>query len=150
MTTPGQVAIVLPMDTLQDTTGPQHAAEADAPPTQSRAERRTILFYASVLVTALNFTSPSVGLFVIPLSFILKNKLHLSANGLALFTLWAGVPAYFSFVFGIIRDRWSPLGLGDRGYFILFGGLSALFYTLFSFIPISEQTLLANAFLGVV
>src|SRR5215475_6103657 len=138
------------MDVIQEAASPTEVTAA--PPSVGRAgsDRRTILFYSCVLIIALNFTSPSVGLFVIPLSFILKNKLHLSASGVAMFTLWAGVPAYLAFAFGIVRDRWRPFGLGDRGYFILFGGLSALLYMLFSFIPISEPILLANAFLGVV
>ena len=121
-----------------------------ASPPASSTDRRTIVFYAGVMIAVLSFTSPSVGLFVIPLSFVLKNGLHLSANALATFTLWAGIPAYFALAFGVARDRWSPFGLGDRGHFILFGALSSLLYIVFCFIRVSEPVLLANAFLGVV
>src|ERR1700730_2441575 len=117
------------MDVAQTSvpTDPGVAAETLILPETTRgADRGLILFYSRVMIVVLSFTSPSVGLFVIPLSFVLKNKLHLSANGLATFALWAGIPAYLAFAFGVVRDRWSPFGLGDRGYFILFGAVSAL------------------------
>src|SRR5438477_8408123 len=87
--------------------------------------RRTILFYCGLIIVALNFISPAVGFHIVPLSFVLKNKLHLSAGELATFVIWAGIPGYLSFAFGVVRDFWSPFGLGDRGYFILFGFLAA-------------------------
>lgn len=126
-----------------------HGTEVASTPASS-TDRRTIVLYAGVMIAVLSFTSPSVGLFVIPLSFVLKNGLHLSANELATFTLWAGIPAYFALAFGVMRDRWSPFGLGDRGHFILFGALSSLLYIAFCFIRVSEPVLLANAFLEVV
>src|SRR5471032_1776954 len=99
---------------------------ANVEPARPAVERRTqILFYSGTIIVALLFTSPSVGFHVIPLSFVLKNKLHLSANSLATFALWAGIPGYLSFAFGIVRDYWNPFGMGDRGYFVLFGALAA-------------------------
>jgi MFS family permease len=109
------------------------------------ATRRTILLYSAVMIAVLAVTSPAVGLFVIPISFLLKNKLHMSANALATFTLWAGLPAYFAFVFGIVRDYWSPLKLGDRGYFILFGALAAALGLGFCLIGASQAMLLGYA-----
>lgn len=142
------------MDVTQDRAVPAEFAATDIAPAAEvpvrGADRRTILSYAGVMIVVLSITSPSVGLFVIPLSFVLKNGLHLSANALATFTLWAGIPAYFAFAFGVVRDRWSPFGLGDRGYFILFGALSSLLYVIFCFVPVSESALLVNAFLEVV
>src|ERR1700740_1835611 len=101
---------------MPDAAGPKLAA----------ADRATILLYAGAIIVALNFINPSVGMQVVPLSFFLKNKLHLSASGLAYFSLWAGIPGYLSFAFGLARDFWSPFGLGDRGYFILFGAVAAV------------------------
>jgi len=127
----------------------------DAPPLGERAtpvasERGRILFYAGSVIVILNLVTPASGFHVIPLSFVLKNKLHLSANELAIFALWAGIPGYLSFAFGVVRDFWSPFGLGDRGYFILFGTLSAALFAFFAFIPVSVPMLLASAFLGTV
>jgi len=112
------------------------------------ASRTTILLYCSFFMVVLNFISPAVGFHVIPLSFVLKNKLHLSANALATFVLWAGIPAYLSFAFGVVRDFWSPFGMGDRGYYILFGALSALVFAVFAFLPVSQPMLLALSLLG--
>src|ERR1041384_1610338 len=148
------------------------------PQAVTTANRTTILLYCSLIMVALNFVSPAVGFHVIPLSFVLKNKLHLSANALATlgfwggspgpfsfvlknklplsanalatFVLWAGIPAYFSFAFGVVRDFWSPFGIGDRGYYILFGLTSALVFAVFAFVPVSEPMLLALALLGTI
>jgi hypothetical protein len=119
--------------------------ERTAPPT---SERTRILLYAGTVIVALNLVTPASGFHVIPLSFVLKNKLHLGANELATFALWAGIPGYLSFVFGVVRDFWSPFGLGDRGYFVLFGALSAALFALFAFIPVSVPMLLSSALLG--
>ncbi len=111
------------------------------------AERRSIVFYAGSISVALNFVSPAVGAFVVPLSFLLKNKLHFSANDLATFAMWASVPGYLCFLFGMIRDFWNPFGLGDRGYFILFGTISAALFTGFAFAPTSGAMFFAAALL---
>jgi hypothetical protein len=86
-----------------------------------QAVRHRIFLYLGGLVFLLAFGSPSVGLIDIPISFLLKNKLNLTANELAIFRLVVAIPLYLSFVFGFIRDTWSPLGLGDRGFMLLFG-----------------------------
>jgi MFS family permease len=140
------------MDDIQAAATPDTIAKGSTPPSteESPSDRKSILFYAGTIIVALSFTSPSVGLFVIPISFVLKNRLHLSASELATFTLWAGVAAYFAFAFGVIRDRWSPFGRGDRGHFILFGAVSSFLYLLFCFFRVSEAMLLANAVLEVV
>lgn len=109
------------------------------------AERRTIVTYAGVVIVALSFINPSTGLFIIPLSFVLKNKLHLSANDLAVFGLWAAIPGYLSFLFGIARDFWNPFGWGDRGYFTLFGTVAAVLLAGLAFVDVSEPMLLACA-----
>jgi MFS family permease len=111
---------------------------------------RSILLYCGIFIVALNFISPAVGFHIVPLSFVLKNKLHLSAGGLATFAIWAGIPAFLSFAFGVMRDFWSPFGLGDRGYLILFGFLSAAVFSCFAFVPVSLAMLLTCALMGTV
>ena len=73
-----------------------------------------VLGYGGALLLLLNFASPGGGLIGVPISFFLKNKLHLQAHELALFNLWTSAPLYAAFVFGFLRDRWSPFGRGDR------------------------------------
>jgi MFS family permease len=118
------------------------AAVAIAPTTLSRTVRQRIFFYLGVLIVLLAFGSPSGGLIDIPISFLLKNKLHLQAHELAEFRLVAATPLYLSFVFGFIRDMWNPFGMRDRGFLLLFGALSAGLYVVFAFTPMTYGTLL--------
>jgi Major Facilitator Superfamily len=104
--------------------------------------RHRIFVYLGVLIVLLAFGAPSGGLIDIPISFLLKNKLHLQAHEVARFRLVAAMPLYLSFVFGFARDIWSPFGMGDRGLMLLFGIVSCGLYTFFAFTPISYATLL--------
>jgi hypothetical protein len=89
------------------------------------------------------------GLIGLPISFLLKNKLHLQLHEMAIFGLITGAPGYVSFLFGFARDTWNPFGMRDRGFFVLFGGLCAALYVLFAFLPVTYQTLfLASLLLG--
>jgi predicted MFS family arabinose efflux permease len=124
--------------------GADAAAEtiAVAPTTLSTGTRGRILIYLSVLILLLGFGSPSGGLIDVPVSFFLKNKLHLSAHQVAEFRLVAGIPLYLSVVFGLTRDTWNPLGMHDRGYMVLFGAITAVLFVLFAFMPFNEPMLL--------
>jgi MFS family permease len=118
------------------------AAATVAPVDLSPSVRQSIFFYLGILIVLLAFGSPAGGLIDIPVSFFLKNRLHLTAHEVANFRLVAAIPLYLSFVFGFIRDMWNPLGMRDRGYMLLFGGISALLYLLFAFAAMSYGTLL--------
>ena len=87
--------------------------------------RRRITLYLGLLIVLLAFGAPGGGLIDVPLSFLLKNKLHLSAQEVAGFRLIAAVPLYLSGLFGFVRDVWDPFGRGDRGFFMLFGAITA-------------------------
>jgi len=115
------------------------AAVAPVLPTQVRVR---IFLYLGMLIILLAFGSPAGGLIEIPISFFLKNKLHLEAHELAYFRALAGIPLYLSFVFGFVRDIWSPFGTGDRGLMLVFGTVTAVLYGIFAFIPVTYVTLL--------
>ncbi len=66
--------------------------------------RHRIFLYLGILITLLAFGAPHGRLIEIPVSFLLKNKLHLQPNELAKFRLLSSIPVYLSFVFGFIRD----------------------------------------------
>ena len=117
-------------------------AVALAPTTLSSSARHRIFLYLGVLIVLLAFGAPSGGLIDIPISFLLKNKLQMTAQQVAQFRLVAAVPLYLSFVFGFIRDIWNPFGMRDRGLMLLFGGVCAALYAGFAFVPISYGTLL--------
>ncbi len=104
--------------------------------------RRRIVIYLGMLIILLGFGSPSGGLIDIPISFFLKNKLHLTAHELAHFRLAAAIPLYLSCIFGFIRDTWNPFGMKDRGFMALFGAVTAGLYVLFAFTPATYVTLL--------
>ena len=104
--------------------------------------RRKIFLYLGLLIVLLGFGSPSGGLIDIPITFLLKNKLHLEAHELAQFRLISAIPLSLSFVFGFIRDTWNPFGMGDRGFMLLFGAITAALYVLFGFTPVTYATLL--------
>jgi Major Facilitator Superfamily len=117
-------------------------AVAIAPATLSRPVRQRIFLYLGVLIVLLAFGAPYGGLIDIPISFFLKNKLHLTAHEVAEFRLVAALPLYLSCVFGFIRDTWDPFRMRDRGFMLLFGTISAGLYVFFALIPITYVTLL--------
>jgi Major Facilitator Superfamily len=118
------------------------AAIGAAPSPLSMSERQSIFLYLGMLIVLLAFGGPSGGLIDIPISFLLKNRLHLEAHEVARFRLITAIPLYLSFVFGFIRDTWNPLGMRDRGFMLLFGGISALLYLCFAFMPMTYSMLL--------
>ena len=132
-----------------DATAANTSDPAAAPSVLPAGVRTRILIYLGVLLVLLGFGSPGSGLIGLPISFLLKNKLHLEAHEMAIFGLIAGAPAYVSFLFGFARDTWNPFGMRDRGFMMLFGGLCATLYVLFAFTPVTYQSLLiASLLLG--
>jgi MFS family permease len=123
------------------------AAVAIAPTSLSHSVRQRIFLYLGVLIVLLDFGSPFGGLIDIPISFFLKNRLHLTAHELADFRLVSAIPLYLSCVFGFIRDTWNPFGMKDRGFMLLFGTISAGLYVFFAFTPITYVTLLVAVLL---
>jgi MFS family permease len=120
---------------------------AVAPAPLSTSVRSRILLYLAILILLLGFGAPYGGLIDVPVSFFLKNKLHLSAHQVADFRLASAIPLYLSFVFGFIRDTWHPFGMRDRGFMIVFGSICAAVYVAFAFIPVNYMTLLAAVIL---
>ena len=87
------------------------------------AERRGAFIYLGALTFLVSLADPNGGLMDIPVSFFLKNKLHLEASEVARFRLIAGIPLYLSFVFGLLRDTWNPFGIKDRGLMAIFAAI---------------------------
>ena len=109
--------------------------------------RWKVIGYISVLVVLLGFGAPFGGLIDVPISFMLKNKMHLTATDVARFRLVAGIPLYLSFVFGFVRDIWNPFGMKDRGFMVLFGAICAGIYLFYAFAPLHYLTLLVASVL---
>jgi MFS family permease len=127
----------------------EETVAAAASATLAPDRRRLGLFlFGGALMLLINVGDPAVGLISIPISFFLKNRLHLPAHDLAAFRIWVALPLFFSFVFGFLRDRWSPFGAGDRGHLMLFGALTAMIYASAAFLTPSYGVLLAGLILA--
>ena len=99
-----------------------------APEALSDARRNEAFLFGGALLLLVNFSGPAAGMIDIPVTFFLKNRMHLHANELAVFKLWVGLPLFLGFVFGFIRDRWSPFGRGDQAHLLIFGACTAAIY----------------------
>jgi len=69
---------------------------------------------------ALNILAAAgTGLMRLPISFYLKDGLHLQAQDTAWANLLVDSPYFVGFIFGFLRDRWHPFRMQDRGYFLV-------------------------------
>jgi len=108
-----------------------------------RRQRLRAFAYLGGLIILVAFGDPNGGFMDIPVSFFLKNKLHLEASEVSHFRLIAAIPLYLSFVFGLLRDTWNPFGMKDRGLMAIFGAVGTCLYLCFAFTPVSYGSLLA-------
>jgi hypothetical protein len=119
-------------------------APGDAIVPLAPGRRLRLLLYAGVPILIINFAAPYLGLIGLPITFFLKNRLHLSAHQTAQFNLIISIPLFLGFVFGFIRDRWSPFGTGDRGHLVVFGLATAAIYAAMAFIEPTYAVLLVG------
>ncbi len=85
------------------------AAIAVAPVDLSPAVRHTIFLYLGILIVLATFGAPWIGLIDIPISFFLKNRLHLTASRGRQFPAGGGHSALF-----VLRVRVHPRHAGIR------------------------------------
>lgn len=126
------------------------APESDLPLSEvtplPTAKRLRLLAYSGVPILIINFAAPYLGLIDLPITFFLKNRLHLDADQTAQFKLIVAIPLFLGFVFGFVRDRWSPFGAGDRGHLVVFGLACASLYGAMAFVEPTYAALLAGVF----
>jgi len=123
-------------------------ADAALPTPLPGRTRLKIFAYLGVLIILLGFGSPHAGLVETPITFFLKNRLHLTAPQASLFRLMGAIPLFLAFVFGFVRDTFNPFGMRDRGFLVLFGAATAFIYGAFAFAPIQYGFLLAAVILA--
>jgi len=109
-------------------------------------QRFRLLIYCGVPILLINFAAPYQGLIGLPITFFLKNRLHLDANQNARFYLIISIPLFVGFLFGLVRDRWSPFGRGDRGHLVVFGLATAAIFLVMAFLEPTYPVLLAGVF----
>jgi MFS family permease len=112
----------------------------------SRSQQTQVFLFGGLLLTLINFSSPAAGVIDIPVTFFLKNRMHMASNELAVFKLWIGTPLMVGFVFGFIRDRWSPFGRGDRAHLLVFASTTAALYGVMALIVPTYWVLLLGIF----
>lgn len=115
----------------------------DALPRELETHSNVRIFtYFGALIFLVALASPIGYLGDISTSYMLKNQLAASASQVADFRIYTAIPVYFAFVFGFVRDRWSPLGSRDRGYLIIFGPLTAIVYVWLGWQQLTMTTLI--------
>ncbi len=108
---------------------------------------QTFLYFGSL--TLFIYLATPAGLLVdIQTSYMLKNQLHATATQISTFRLLTAVPVYFAFTCGLIRDQWNPLGLRDRGYFLIFAPATAAAFIWMGFSPLSYRGLMIGMLLA--
>src|ERR1700692_4489445 len=102
---------------LEDLSARDETANAPESPTagDGPAMQFEVLSYFAILNIAVGLGSP-LGIAAIPITYFLKDTLHLSPVRLALFLAIASIPVCAGFAFGFIRDRWRSATWGDRQY----------------------------------
>lgn len=110
-------------------------------------DRARLMLWVAVPVLILNFAAPYLQLISLPIVFFLKNRLHQTADQVALFALIAAAPTYLGWFFGFIRDRWSPFGGGDRAHLAVFGLGCVAAYAALAFVPPTYAVLLGGGLL---
>ncbi len=132
---------------LHEGTIPTEAEAGAQPPSRDHFR---VMLVGGALLLLINFAGPMNGLIGIPVAFFLKNRLHLQAHELAVFNLWVGAPLFVSFLFGFLRDRWSPFRLGDRGHIVIFGLATMLVYALVAYAPPTYAAFMASLLIATI
>ncbi|BDB28861.1 MFS transporter (plasmid) [Cupriavidus sp. P-10] len=108
---------------------------------------RTLLYFGW-LTLFVHLATPAGYLIDIQTSYLLKNELHATATQISAFRLITGIPVYIAFAFGLARDHWNPLGLRDRGFFLIFAPTTAAAFTWMAFAGTSYTGLVVGMLLA--
>jgi len=108
---------------------------------------RTLLYFGWLTLFAY-LATPAGYLIDIQTSYVLKNQLHATATQISTFRLVTGIPVYFAFAFGLARDHWNPLGLRDRGFFLIFAPATAAAFVWMAFAGITYAGLVTGMLLA--
>lgn len=115
------------------------------PETTSRNVNQTYVYFGW-LTLFVYLATPTGYLVDIQTSYMLKNQLHATATQVSMFRLLTAIPVYFAFVFGLARDHWNPMGLRDRGFFLIFAPATALALIWMATSTLSYRGLLTGMF----
>ncbi|HTQ12649.1 MAG TPA: MFS transporter [Rhizomicrobium sp.] len=111
------------------------------------ASTRKVFAYFAPLTLLVYLVMPHAYLLDFATSYMLKDQLHASATEVSTFRLLTAIPVYLSVVFGLTRDLWNPLGLRDRGYFLIFAPITAVIFAWMAYAQLTYTTLFIGMFL---
>jgi len=111
------------------------------------ANTSKIFAYFAPLTLLVYLVMPHGYLLDFATSYMLKDQLHASATQVSLFRLLTAIPVYLSVVFGLTRDLWNPLGLRDRGYFLIFAPITAVVFVWLAYAQLTYTSLFVGMFL---
>src|SRR5271156_2894828 len=134
---------------VEDLSARDESASAPEPPGGGSAMQWEVLAYFAILNIAIGLGGP-MGIAGIPVSYYLKDRLHLSPVRLALFLAIVSIPVCAGFLFGFVRDRWRNANWGDRQYLFACAVVAAAGYLWLATTPIDYLKLLAVVFVIVV
>ena len=127
----------------ESVSAPEPPIGGDAP-----AMQWEVLSYFAILNMAIGLGGP-LGIASIPISYFLKDSLHLSPVRLAIFLALASIPVCGGFAFGFIRDRWRSAKWGDRQYLLVCAVVAAGGYLWLATSTIDYYKLLSLVFIVV-
>ncbi len=111
------------------------------------ASTAKIFGYFSPLTLLVYLVMPHGYLLDFATSYMLKDQLHASVTEVSTFRLLTAIPVYLSVLFGLTRDLWSPLGLRDRGYFLIFAPITAAVFAWMAYTKLTYTGLFIGMFL---
>jgi hypothetical protein len=94
---------------------------------RSSDTRNTFLYFGS-LTLFIYLATPGSYLIDIQTAYLLKNRFRATATQISIFRIVTAIPIYFAFLAGLARDQWNPLGLKDRGFFLIFAPITAAIF----------------------
>jgi len=127
----------------ESVSAPEPPIGGDAP-----AMQWEVLSYFAILNMAIGLGGP-LGIASIPISYFLKDSLHLSPVRLAIFLALASIPVCGGFAFGFVRDRWRSAKWGDRQYLLVCAVVAAGGYLWLATSTIDYYKLLSLVFIVV-
>ena len=111
---------------------------------------RQLFLYFGPLTLLIYMALPQGLLLDFATSYMLKDQLHASATQLSAFRLLTAIPVYLAFVFGLARDLWNPLGLRDRGFFLVFAPVTAAVFLWMALSRLSYAGLVGGMLLAMI
>jgi len=120
-----------------------------SPANAARENNQTYLYFGG-LTLLVYLAAPCFYLIDIQTSCLIKMRFRETATEISLFRVVTGLPLFFSFAFGMMRDLWNPFGLRDRGFFLIFAPATAAVFFWMGASHLSWQRMLVGMLLAMI